>query len=261
MIELVDQIGNTMRLGTTPRRIVSLVPSQTELLYSLGLEEATVGITKFCVHPLQWFRTKERVGGTKQADIEKIKSLRPDLILANKEENVKEQVEALMNFCPVYTSDVNNLQGAMEMIAQLGLLTGREEKAAGIINTIRQGFASLQPLAQPLRTCYLIWRNPYMTIGGDTFIHDMLNRCGFQNIYQHSLRYPVVDTAALAASGCELVLLSSEPYPFGEKHIEEIRKILPFAKIVLVDGEMFSWYGSRLLQAPQYFASCIDRFK
>ena len=268
-----DQLGRTVDLPTTPRSIVSLVPSITELLYTLQLDEQVTGITKFCIHPETWFRQKTRVGGTKNIKTSVIQQLQPDLIIANKEENVQAQIEELAQQYPVWISDVNNLADALEMIEQIGTITSTLPAAARLISQINTAFTKLQTLPgqvipartgtdgqtgttyQP-KTGYLIWRNPYMTIGSDTFIHDMLARCGFQNIFEHSTRYPVIDTWQL--SHCDLLLLSSEPFPFQQKHIDELQPHLPNTKIMLVDGEMFSWYGSRLLHAPAYFATLLN---
>jgi ABC-type Fe3+-hydroxamate transport system substrate-binding protein len=236
----------------TGQRIVSLVPSQTELLHYLGLEAETVGITKFCIHPPAWFAIKARVGGTKTVNIEAVEALQPTLIIANKEENVKEQVEALAERFPVWVTDVNTLEEALQMTTDIGTLTGTEAKAAALIAEISKKFTVLQQTKlTAIKTAYLIWRKPYMAAGGGTFIHDILTRCGFENILANTPRYPEVTTQQLA--GCELLLLSSEPYPFAQKHIDELQAALPNTKIVLADGEMFSWYGSRLLLAPDYF--------
>ncbi|MBL7745938.1 MAG: ABC transporter substrate-binding protein [Chitinophagaceae bacterium] len=254
-----DQTGRIISLPETPKRIVSLVPSQTELLFDLGLTHEVVGITKFCIHPAEWFRTKTRVGGTKQIKTALIQQLQPDLIIANKEENVKEQVEELSEGAngekqiPVWVSDVNNLPDAYEMIEQLGSITGKEKKAGEIVSHIKENFSRLPSIDSGLRTAYLIWQDPYMTIAGDTFIHSMLQAAGLINIYATKTRYPEITIAELQAANCQLLLLSSEPYPFKQKHIEELQARLPATMILLADGEMFSWYGSRLLQAPGYF--------
>jgi len=249
-------------LSYSPKRIISLVPSQTELLFTLGLEKETVGITKFCVHPHQWFTTKTRVGGTKTINKAVIDQLKPDLIIANKEENVKEQVEELAKGYPVYVTDVNDLDSALQMISDVGTLTHTIDKAEKITTQIKDSFTSmkqeLNTQHSKLNTCYLIWRNPYMTVGGDTFINDMLNKCGFQNIFADQTRYPEIDIDRLKIE-CQLLLLSSEPYPFKQKHIDELQKQLPACKIILVDGEMFSWYGSRMLHAADYFTDLIKR--
>jgi ABC-type Fe3+-hydroxamate transport system substrate-binding protein len=260
----IDQLEREIEIIQTPKRIVSLVPSQTELLFDLGLEEEVIGITKFCIHPQNWFRTKTRIGGTKQLHVEKIRELQPDLIIANKEENVKEQIEELAKDFPVWISDVNNLPEALEMIAAVGEMTNTKERAETIISQIRANFSALvsnpstkqkQEPKQPrqLRTAYLIWKDPYMTVGGDSFISNMLKCAGFENIFAHQTRYPEIKISELQHMDCELLLLSSEPFPFKQKHAGELQKQLPATKIILVDGEMFSWYGSRLIKAPAYF--------
>lgn len=258
MIISTDQIGKTIRLSRPATRIVCLVPSITEYLYDLGLEKETLGITKFCIHPDSWFRTKTRVGGTKNIHFYKIADLQPDLVIASKEENVKEQVEALETFCPVWTSDVHNFQSALIMMNEIGKLTDREKTADGITGEITRRFATLLPAESSLRTAYLIWKKPYMAVGGDCFIHDILSRCGFKNIFSDSSRYPVTNITELKNRQAELILLSSEPYPFTQKHIEEMEQEIQDATIILVDGEMFSWYGSRMMQSPEYFTGLIS---
>jgi ABC-type Fe3+-hydroxamate transport system substrate-binding protein len=212
-----------------------------------------VGITKFCVHPQKWFREKTRIGGTKNVNIERVASLEPDLIIANKEENIREQVEALAEQFPVWVSDVNTLSDACAMITSIGAITRKTEAANTIAENIQNQFFHHQtPSSKPL-TAYLIWKDPYMTVGSDTFIHHMLEAAGFQNVFAPQQRYPVVTIEDLYKSNCQVLLLSSEPYPFQEKHINELAHQLPNTKIILVDGEMFSWYGSRLQKAPAYF--------
>jgi len=258
MFQCKDQSGRTVVLKKfPPKRIISLIPSQTELLFDLGLDEEVIGITKFCVHPEHWFRNKERVGGTKNVNIEKIRSLQPDLILANKEENVKEQIEQLETIAPVWISDITTFEDAIQMIKNIGEITNKREKALSLILHIVKNFSQVQTTNHKLQTCYLIWRNPYMTIGGDTFINDMLNKCGLQNVFEDLKRYPEITIEQLVAANPQLILLSSEPYPFKEKHIEELRPFFSNTKIILVDGEMFSWYGSRMIHAPNYFSSLI----
>ncbi|WP_300602231.1 ABC transporter substrate-binding protein [Niabella sp.] len=233
-------------------KIVSLVPSITELLYTLDLEQEVAGITKFCVHPQTWFRTKTRIGGTKTLDTEKIIALRPDLVIANKEENVKEQVEVLAARFPVLVTDVNNYPDALEMIRTVGHHTNRKEKAGTLVAAIEAAFARLD--TSPIGTAvYFIWKDPWMTVGGDTFIHDMLHRAGFTNRYAPLKRYPAITLDALQADCPEYILLSSEPYPFKETHKTALQALYPQAKILLANGEFFSWYGSRMLQAPDYF--------
>lgn len=258
MPSFTDQTGRTISFQTPPQRIVSLVPSQTELLFDLGLDEGVVGITKFCVHPPEWVYTKTRVGGTKKLHIDIIHQLQPDLIIANKEENVKEQVEECAKNYPVWVSDVNNLADAYGMIEQVGLITGKVDKSIEIVTSIKKEFSQLRNVHSPpaggaVSTCYLIWNDPYMTVGGDTFIHSMLEAAGFENVFKDQKRYPTVTTEDFINKNVDILLLSSEPFPFKQKHIDQLQPLLPSTKIILVDGEMFSWYGSHLLHAPRYF--------
>jgi ABC-type Fe3+-hydroxamate transport system substrate-binding protein len=247
-------LKNTTELLKKPTRIVSLVPSQTELLHFLELESETIGITKFCVHPSSWHRDKVKIGGTKNLNIEKIISLEPDLIIANKEENVKEQVEKLAIDFNVWVTDVNNLDDAIQMIEDIGSLTKKETKASSLIQSIKNEFLQNKHHLNVLKNVvYLIWKDPYMTIGGDTFINNMLLQAGYKNLFDNTIRYPEVSIELLQALKPEYIFLSSEPYPFSSKHLEELNLVLPESKIILVNGEMFSWYGPRLLQSANYF--------
>lgn len=262
MPAFTDQTGCTIELKAIPSRIISLVPSQTELLFDLGLDQEVVGITKFCIHPADWFYSKTRIGGTKKLYLDIIHQLQPDLIIANKEENVKQQVEELARHYPVWISDITNLDDACQMIEQIGLLTGTIEKANSLITKIKLEFSKLKSEEEKTKTAYLIWNDPYITVGGDTFIHHMLEAAGFENIFKSRQRYPEITINDLIKSNCQLLLLSSEPFPFKQKHIDELKQTLNNAglkqtKIILADGEMFSWYGSRLQYAPGYFKKLI----
>jgi ABC-type Fe3+-hydroxamate transport system substrate-binding protein len=245
-------VQSSSKPSVIPKRIISLVPSQTELLHYLGLEQETVGITKFCIRPKEWYRTKTKIGGTKTLNIAAIKKLGPDLIIANKEENVKEQVEELAAEFNVLVTDVNNIADALQMITNIGRLTHKEAQAEDLISMIRLAFLKMHKAVPAINTAYLIWNKPYMTVGGDTFINDILKSAGFKNIFAHKSRYPVITVDELQQNDCRLLLLSSEPYPFKQKHIDELQRQLPQTKILLADGEMFSWYGSRMLLAVDY---------
>lgn len=247
-------INDVNKMTQQPARIVSLVPSQTELLFDLGLEDKIVGITKFCVHPVHLRQNKTIIGGTKNIDINKIKTLNPQLIIANKEENIKDQVELLAATFPVLVTDVNDLSSALQMIDDIGQITHTVQKAVMLKDEIKNSFASLS-FYPVINACYLIWKAPYMTIGGDTFIHDMLAHCGFRNIFAERSRYPIIDIELLKTMNCQVLLLSTEPYPFKKKHVDELKLLLPDTQVIMVDGEMFSWYGTRLLQAAVYFKS------
>ncbi|HEX2608942.1 MAG TPA: helical backbone metal receptor [Flavisolibacter sp.] len=250
-----DQLGRTINLPFIPQRIISVVPSQTELLSDLGLDQEVLGITKFCVHPDHWFRRKQRVGGTKQLNLELIRKLQPDLIIANKEENSKDQIETLSQEFPVYISDVNTIADALNMIMTIGTITGKAAEAIKLSKEISECYEKIIPVPKAgTKVCYLIWKDPYMTVGGDTFIHEQLKQAGLQNVFGARERYPEICLEELKQMDCSLLLLSSEPFPFSQKHKEEIRHRYPHLNVILVDGEIFSWYGSRLLKAPAYLS-------
>lgn len=238
-----------------PKRIISIVPSQTQFLNALGLEEEVVGITKFCLHPNKWFRNKPRVGGTKTISIDKVSDLNPDLIIGNKEENQKENIEALREIAPVWMSDIFNLKDALEMMQKIGDLVGREKKANEIIQKVKIQFGQLRPATLKKKVLYVIWNNPIMVVGKNTFVDDMLQKCGWENCIDE-VRYPEIKPENDLSP--DLILLSSEPFPFKEKHLNEFKTRFPNAEVRLVDGEMFSWYGSKLLESPNYFQTIID---
>lgn len=261
-MQTTDQLNRTIEFNFPPRRIVSLVPSQSELLWYLGLQQELVGITKFCIHPEKMFRTITRVGGTKEIKFDVIKELKPDLIIANKEENEQEQIEELCKHHPVWISNICNIEDALQMILKVGGITNRKTEAKSLVIQIKERyglFKSRKPIVQFRKSvAYLIWKNPYMAAGHDTFINHLLDECGFTNVFvNEKSRYPEVATQMLIDKNPDFIFLSSEPYPFKEKHIEELKTHLPKANIVLVDGEMFSWYGNRLLYAFDYFTNLI----
>lgn len=262
MIEITDQTGVQLSLQKPAQSIVSLVPSVTELLFDLQLACEVKGITQFCIYPGQWRHSKTRIGGTKKIKYDKIEILRPDLILSNKEENTKADVEKLRENFTVYTSDIKGLEDALEMISHTGLLTGRENLSREMIHTIRENFEGLNKAISakpPIKAMYLIWKKPYMTVGGDTFIHHIMQQSGFTNVFGKLSRYPEISEEQIQNSGAEVVLLSSEPFPFKEKHATEIRKIVPNTKVMFVDGTFFSWHGSRLKEAPDYLLKLRTR--
>ena len=259
MIELVDQMNVTIRLEEIPKRIVSLVPSQTELLYDFGLMNEVVGITKFCIHPKVWFENKTRIGGTKSLNIELIKELKPDLIIGNKEENSEVDIIELRKYFPVYMSDIFTLTDAVEMIHDVGTITGKIELAENYCGNIIQDFSVLQKL--PCTVLYLIWSNPYMAVGSNTFIGNMMSQNGFTNCIQDkSARYLELTDKEIANLNPDFIFLSSEPFPFNYKHKDELSKITE-SKIEFVDGELFSWYGTRMLKMKEYFSTLQLRLK
>lgn len=236
-------------------KIVSLVPSITEALFDLGLTgHEVVGRTKFCIHPKDKVKNVTIVGGTKNINIEKIKALQPDLILANKEENVKEQVEALMNDFKVMVTNVETVEDNYYLLKNLGKLIGREERAQ-LFNLKIYDVLNQAKLDTSIKTAYLIWKNPYMSVGSDTFIHRILSETGFENIFKNKTRYPEITPEDLAEA--DLIMLSSEPFPFKEKHIEELKVFYPDKKIMIVDGEAFSWYGTHIAKCENYFKELL----
>ncbi|WP_076381181.1 ABC transporter substrate-binding protein [Filimonas lacunae] len=261
MSQYTDQLGRTVMQLHAPQRIVSLVPSLTELLYTLQLEQEVVGITRFCIHPSHWRQQKANIGGTKQVHVQQVQALQPHLVIASKEENIKEQVEDISSFAAVWVSDINNYHQALDAILSIGEMCNKQQAALQLVTHIQQQFAEISTVEQPMSAAYLIWKDPYMTVGGDTFIHDMMQRCGLQNIFSHCTRYPTTTVEELQQSSCQVVILSSEPYPFREKHLADLQQQLPGKKIILANGEMFSWYGSRMLQAPAYFIGLLQRLQ
>lgn len=257
----VDQMGREIQINYPPKRIISIVPSQTELLFELGLDVEVIGITKFCIHPITKFAERTKVGGTKKLNIERIRQLQPDLIIGNKEENTQSEIELLAQEFPVWMSDIRNLEEAINAISQIGDLVNRHPEAAYLNHLINAGFTDLQALALSKNinqsVAYLIWKDPYMCAGKQTFIHDILTKIGLRNVIQQN-RYPETTLTHLQTQNPQLVFLSSEPYPFKQKHIDEIQSALPNAKVMLIDGEMFSWYGSRLVKAVNYLFHLQD---
>lgn len=248
---MTDQMGRCVLVPKQPKRIISLVPSQTELLYDLGLRDELVGLTKFCIHPKGLKKEKTIVGGTKTYKLDVIRSLKPDLIIGNKEENDQQAIEVLADNYPVWMSDIADLSDAKEMITQIGGLVDKQKEAQVYLSQIEAAFNQLSPNRNE-RVVYLIWHEPTMSAGTETFIADMLRYCGFKNLIVKA-RYPELSQKELKELAPDRLLLSSEPFPFKEKHIKYYQQLLPNTKVQLVDGEMFSWYGSRLLKATSYF--------
>jgi ABC-type Fe3+-hydroxamate transport system substrate-binding protein len=255
--KLIDQLGTTHSFETSPKRIISLVPSQTELLYDLGLEDRIVGITKFCVHPYHFKSTKKIVGGTKKVHFEKIRLLQPDLIICNKEENTQEIVEELRKICPVWVTDIITIEDNFKMIMDFGQLFNCRTEAQKWNDKLAFALSDFKNFVKDIpvkKVAYFIWKNPFMVAGSDNFINELLKLNHFQNIYENKGRYPEIELKKIRLEGDpDLVFLSSEPFPFKEEDAFEIGRFTHHAKTIFVDGEMFSWYGSRLLKAFDYF--------
>lgn len=248
-------MGREVRLFYPPLRIVSLVPSQTELLFDLGLSKQIEGVTKFCIYPPTARHKARVIGGTKNFDFAKIKAAQPDLIIGNKEENYPEGIAELEKNYPVWMSNITDLPEALDMIRRVGAITGKTRLAEPLAAEIANSFAGLSAVSALIPAAYFIWRKPYMAAASGTFIDDMLRRAGFRNVFAHLGRYPEITPEQLAAAAPDRILLSSEPYPFQDKHLAEFKEFCPAAEIQLVDGELFSWYGSRLRLSAAYFQS------
>jgi len=258
--KIIDQMGECVTFSFPPKRIISLVPSQTELLYDLSLHTEVVGITKFCIHPQLWHSSKTLIGGTKNFNFKVIDDLQPDLIIGNKEENYKEGIDILKRKYPVWMSDIVTLNDALTMIRSIGDITNCTTQADVIIDQIKTSFSGLQ-VTKPAKVIYLIWKKPWMAAGNETFINALLEKIGFSNALKEQTRYPTLLEEEIKLLKPDYIFLSSEPYPFKEKHIEELKSISPSSQVIPVDGEMFSWYGSRLIKAPNYFNELLNSIR
>lgn len=259
---VVDDLGNKIALKFRLQRIISTVPSQTELLSYLGLDTEVVAITSFCAYPKNWRKSKQLIGGTKTLNVQQILDLKPDLIIANKEENEKEQITYLQKYCPVYVSDVVTIADSLRTIIHIGKITSTEKKSRDLVSKIEHSFGFFKKEKAKGTCAYVIWNGPLMVAGGNTFINSMLIEAGFQNIFSKSdLRYPITSRKELAELQVDYVFLSSEPYPFKSKNKTMFEEWLPMSKVELVDGRIFSWYGSSLLLVSDYFTSLYKRLQ
>jgi ABC-type Fe3+-hydroxamate transport system substrate-binding protein len=250
-----DMMGREVIIPSYPERIISLVPSQTETLYHLGLGARVVGRTKFCIHPGEARLSAKVIGGTKYVHYDKIDKLRPDLIIGNKEENTREIVEALEGKYPVWMSDISSFEDALTMISLLGVITGVPDSSHQLVSEISRSITLMEGPrigVRPLRVLYLIWYAPWMGAAKGTFIDHMITLGGWENCLKDQDRYPELTIEAIKAYHPDVVFFSSEPFPFKDKHVAELKNELKEAKMMFVDGEMFSWYGSRLLKGLAY---------
>ncbi|SOC78650.1 ABC-type Fe3+-hydroxamate transport system, substrate-binding protein [Salinimicrobium sediminis] len=259
-----DQLNRKIEVKGTPRRIVSLVPSQTELLVDLGLREQIFGVTKFCVHPRDLRKEKKIVGGTKKVHFDRIAALKPDIILCNKEENTEEMVTELEKIAPVHVSDIKSIDDSLELIFQYGEIFGVTAKASEIaekITLLRSQFQEDMHNLPVRKVAYFIWKDPWMVAGKDTFIDHLLQLNKLQNVFsEEDSRYPEINLGDLGQKKVDLLLLSTEPYPFKEDHVQALRNEVGKARVQIVDGEYFSWYGSRLTAAFTYFRQLQENF-
>lgn len=237
-------------------RIISLVPSLSEYLWALGLDEQVVGITKFCVHPNHWWREKTRVGGTKQVNFDAIQQLQPTLIIANKEENTKEDIERLQQSYEVLLTDINSIEDAFRDLRRIGECVHKLEETKALLQEIKNAFAAIKNMGKGASFLYFIWQDPHFVVGPNTYIHSLLSHLGFVNFCSIE-RYPelqeVFSEEKEKQHDPDYIFLSTEPYPFKKEHIAAFQNRFPQSKVLLIDGEMCSWYGSRMLGVPAYF--------
>jgi ABC-type Fe3+-hydroxamate transport system substrate-binding protein len=261
MVSSIDQLGRLVKVIKKPVKIISLVPSLTELLFDLGLDNEVAAITKFCIHPESWLYSKVKIGGTKNLDLDKIVSIQPDFIIANKEENEESQVRKLMENFPVWVSDIHKLHDAVEMIREISMIVGKETVGTEMVNNIKIKFSKKGKKGKKITCAYLIWNKPMMTVGGDTFISNMLEYADFINVFNEKSRYPEITAEELKKKSPDVLFLSSEPFPYFNKLIDQYKTDFPKINIQLVDGELFSWYGSRLLKSPSYFQTLREKIE
>ncbi len=263
-MKYTDSLNRKIDLPKTPQRIISLVPSLTELLHDMGLERQIVGVTKYCIHPVHYKSTKVLIGGTKKVKFQVIKDLEPDFILCSKEENTPEMVTELEKIAPVYVSDVKSLDDALLLIKELGLLFERRTQSEHIIDKINFRLAKFQNFIKetPIKkVVYFIWANPWMVAGNKTFINDMLRICRFENAYAHTERYPEINIKRIRILGGnpDLFLFSSEPHDFTDEEVFEVLRSNKKVLTIYVDGQYFSWYGSRLIKAFDHFKQIHEK--
>lgn len=230
-----------------PKRIVSLVPSLTEFLVDIGVGERLVGRTKFCIHPKGVVSNIPTFGGTKNPKVDSIVNAGADLVIMNREENRREDFEALSERTEVLMTDILTVDDALHELRRIGMAVGYEAAADRLSIQIQDELnTSFDDTAD---VAYFIWRDPWMVAGGDTYINDVLERFAMRNVFSDMVRYPTIQLHDLVERRPSRVLLSSEPYPFKARHLAEITAAVRGIRTELVDGEWFSWYGSRMLNS------------
>ena len=256
---LVDAAGTRHAPAGRDARIVSLVPSITELLCDLGLAGQLVGRTGFCVHPREIVRRIPKLGGTKDIDLGKLRALRPTHVILNIDENRSEDAQALAEF--VAESIVTHPLGPLDNLGLyrlIGGIFGRGREAEALCGKFEAAYAALRSAARsfaPERVLYLIWKNPWMTVSRDTYVSRMLALVNWETVPANSIaRYPKIELGPAVLDEAGVVLLSSEPFMFRETHLAEMRAlpVLRGKKIALIDAEMTSWYGSRAIEGLAY---------
>ncbi len=270
-IQTTDDLGFKFELADRPRRIVSLVPSWTETLFAFGAAEEIVGVTRFCVEPAERTAAVPKIGGTKNPDLKAIGELEPDVVIANAEENRREDIEKLRAAgSAVFTTYSRTVGGAVEAILKLGAVVGRPAEAGAMareivreVSVIETGLGAWSRLR--FRVFCPIWKNPWMAFNADTYAHDVLRMLGFNNIFAAAgERYPRVTLDEALELKPDFVLLPSEPYEFGQKDVEELKPMLPPAlsrRVVLIDGRDLHWYGAHMAGGLNRLAALLARVR
>ncbi len=239
---VIDQMGREITFSFPPQKIISLVPSQTEFLVEISAQ--VIGRTKFCIHPKDQTPSIQIVGGTKNLRFDTIQKLNPDLIIGNKEENKEKDIVQLSKDFPVWMSDIYSLEDAYQMMKSLGQIFELQKEGDRIISACQSSMERVRN-SRSGKVVYLIWKNPWMAAGRNTFIDHMLSHLGFENVVSDP-RYPELTEEAVKNLNPDYIFFSSEPFPFNKSHVDDAKIIWRESTCELVDGELYSWYGSRL---------------
>jgi len=265
-VRVQDDLGDELSLDRLPNRIVSLVPSVTETVIDLGAAKRLVGITNYCVHPAEVVSNISKVGGTKGFSLDKIDDLKPDLIGANKEENRKHQIDKLRESYPVFVTYPRTVDGAIKMVLDLGTLTGTSPRASKFASKCRHLLESMDPatVAKSLRTACMIWRDPWMAAGYDTYMRELLECVGFNTVFDEGEdRYPETTLSTIAQREPDVIMLPNEPYEFGTSDKNEVDAFLEEqgskARTLLVDGSYLTWFGTRTIKGLRFLYDTKSR--
>ena len=252
-----DDLGRKIDFERPPETVVSLVPSLTKTLSDLGLGEKLAAVTRFCKYPQELVQTLPKIGGPQKVDTQKILGINPGVVLSVKEENNREQVLQLAEKIPVVVFNIRNIDDALRMITTLGRLFSVETKAHTITSRIKKGLANTVFPTKRLTVLYLIWKKPWMAAGKDTFIGSMLQAAGFENLANG--RYPEVNETMMRRAS--VIMLATEPYPFKEAERKQLAERFPRQKVLIVEGEIFTWFGSYMLNAASYLTKLIEKLQ
>ena len=258
-MQLFDDLGKTIFINKIPKRIVSLCPSITETLCELGLSDKIIACTDYCIHPIDKVKNINKIGGPKNFSEEKILKLSPDIIFAVKEENDANKIINISKKITTYVFDINSIKEGIELIKALGNIFEIQNIANVFIEKILEGYKNLPKVNSNIQSLYLVWKNPYIAVGGGSFIDSVLNKLNLRNCLRNSeKKYPKINLNNFE-NNFDLIILPSEPYRFSNKDIDELENVFPEKVIIKVDGEMFSWYGTHQLKAISYFNKFVEK--